>query len=169
MSKKSYLFTSESVTEGHPDKICDQISDAILDAVLAKEIQLAEAGYVAPNGMPADPKNARVACETVTSTGLVMVTGEIRTQAYIDVDQIVRETIREIGYTRAKFGFDGNTCGVVNAIHEPVSYTHLDVYKRQGRAGRQEEPHRSQRRRRRLRRVRDGRHRGGCGRLRRGR
>ena len=68
--------------------------------------------------MPADPKNARVACETVTSTGLVMVTGEIRTQAYIDVDQIVRETIREIGYTRAKFGFDGNTCGVVNAIHE---------------------------------------------------
>ncbi|MFR7755544.1 MAG: methionine adenosyltransferase [Bacteroidales bacterium] len=118
MSKKSYLFTSESVTEGHPDKICDQISDAILDAVLAKEIQLAEAGYVAPNGMPADPKNARVACETVTSTGLVMVTGEIRTQAYIDVDQIVRETIREIGYTRAKFGFDGNTCGVVNAIHE---------------------------------------------------
>ena len=118
MSKKSYLFTSESVTEGHPDKICDQISDAILDAVLAKEIQLAEAGYVAPNGMPAAPKNARVACETVTSTGLVMVTGEIRTQAYIDVDQIVRETIREIGYTRAKFGFDGNTCGVVNAIHE---------------------------------------------------
>ena len=118
MSKKSYLFTSESVTEGHPDKICDQISDAILDAVLAKEIQLAEAGYVAPNGMPADPKNARVACETVTSTGLVMVTGEIRTQAYIDVDQIVRETIREIGYTRAKFGFDGNTCGVVNPIHE---------------------------------------------------
>ena len=114
MSKKSYLFTSESVTEGHPDKICDQISDAILDAVLAKEIQLAEAGY----GAPADPKNARVACETVTSTGLVMVTGEIRTQAYIDVDQIVRETIREIGYTRAKFGFDGNTCGVVNAIHE---------------------------------------------------
>ena len=118
MSKKSYLFTSESVTEGHPDKICDQISDAILDAVLAKEIQLAEDGYIAPNGAPADPKNARVACETVTSTGLVMVTGEIRTQAYIDVDRIVRDTIREIGYTRAKFGFDGNTCGVINAIHE---------------------------------------------------
>lgn len=118
MSKNSYLFTSESVTEGHPDKICDQISDAILDAVLAKEIQLAEANYTAPNGMPADPKNARVACETVTSTGLVMVTGEIRTQAYIDVDRIVRDTIREIGYTRAKFGFDGNTCGVINAIHE---------------------------------------------------
>ena len=116
MSKKSYLFTSESVTEGHPDKICDQISDAILDAVLAKEIQLAEAGYVAPNGMPADPKNARVACETVTSTGLVMVTGEIRTQAYIDVDQIVRETIREIGYTRAKFGFDADTCAVISNI-----------------------------------------------------
>lgn len=118
MSKNSYLFTSESVTEGHPDKICDQISDAILDAVLDKEIQLAEAGYIAPNGMLADPKNARVACETVTSTGLVMVTGEIRTQAYIDVDRIVRDTIREIGYTRAKFGFDGNTCGVINAIHE---------------------------------------------------
>ena len=118
MSKKSYLFTSESVTEGHPDKICDQISDAILDAVLAKEIQLAEAGYVAPNGAPADPKNARVACETVTSTGLVMVTGEIRTQAYIDVDRIVRDTIREIGYTRAKFGFDGNTCAVITSIHE---------------------------------------------------
>ena len=118
MSKNSYLFTSESVTEGHPDKICDQISDAILDAVLDKEIQLAEAGYIAPNGMLADPKNARVACETVTSTGLVMVTGEIRTQAYIDVDRIVRDTIREIGYTRAKFGFDGNTCGVINTIHE---------------------------------------------------
>ena len=114
----SYLFTSESVTEGHPDKICDQISDAILDAILAKETELAAKGYVAPNGIAADPKNARVACETLVTTGLVMVTGEIRTQAYIDVDTIVRDTIREIGYTRAKFGFDADTCGVINAIHE---------------------------------------------------
>ena len=114
----SYLFTSESVTEGHPDKICDQISDAILDAILAKETELAAKGYVAPNGVPADPRNARVACETLVTTGLVMVTGEIRTQAYIDVDSIVRDTIREIGYTRAKFGFDADTCGVINAIHE---------------------------------------------------
>src|SRR5574344_782135 len=110
MNKNSYLFTSESVTEGHPDKMCDQISDAILDAILAKETELAEKGYVAPNGIPADPKSARVACETLVTTGLVMVTGEIRTQAYIDVDTIVRDTIREIGYTRAKFGFDATTC-----------------------------------------------------------
>ncbi len=118
MSKESYLFTSESVTEGHPDKICDQISDAILDAILKKETELAEAGYVAPNGVPADPRNARVACETMVTTGLVIVTGEIRTQAYIDVDTIVRDTIRKIGYTRAKYGFDADTCGVINAIHE---------------------------------------------------
>jgi S-adenosylmethionine synthetase len=118
MNKNSYLFTSESVTEGHPDKICDQISDAILDAILAKETELAEKGYIAPSGIPADPKNARVACETLVTTGLVMVTGEIRTQAYIDVDTIVRDTIKEIGYTRAKFGFDATTCGVINAIHE---------------------------------------------------
>ena len=114
----SYLFTSESVTEGHPDKICDQISDAILDAILAKEIELADAGYVSPTGVKADPKNFRCACETLTSTGLIVVTGEIRTEAYVDVQQIVRDTIREIGYTRAKFGFDADTCGVVNAIHE---------------------------------------------------
>ena len=118
MSKNSYLFTSESVTEGHPDKICDQVSDAVLDAILSKEGELAAAGYIAPNGVPADPKNARVACETLVTTGLVMVTGEIRTQAYIDVDSIVRDTLRSIGYTRAKFGFDAETCGVINAIHE---------------------------------------------------
>ncbi|MGI6032151.1 MAG: methionine adenosyltransferase [Coriobacteriales bacterium] len=118
MSKESYLFTSESVTEGHPDKICDQISDAILDAILKKETELAKAGYIAPNGVPADPRNARVACETAVTTGLVFVTGEIRTQAYIDVDGIVRDTIRKIGYTRAKYGFDADTCGVINAIHE---------------------------------------------------
>ncbi len=118
MSDNSYLFTSESVTEGHPDKICDQISDAVVDAIFAKEIELAKAGYVAPDGVPADPANARVACETMVTTGLVVVTGEIRTQAYIDVDSIVRNVIRDIGYTRAKYGFDADTCGVINAIHE---------------------------------------------------
>ena len=91
----SYLFTSESVTEGHPDKVCDQISDAVLDAILAKEIERAAQGYVAP-----------------------MVTGEIRTQAYVDVPGIVREVLSDIGYNRAKFGFDCDTCGVLNAIHE---------------------------------------------------
>ena len=115
---KSYLFTSESVTEGHPDKICDQISDAVVDAILAKEIELAQAGYISPDGVPASVENARIACETMVTTGLVVVTGEIRTQAYIDVDTIVRDVIREIGYTRAKFGFDADTCGVINAIHE---------------------------------------------------
>ncbi len=114
----SYLFTSESVTEGHPDKMCDQISDAILDAILAKEIELAEAGYVAPGGMPADPTQVRCACETLVTTGQVVVAGEIRTQAYVDVQSIVREVVTDIGYDRAKYGFDGNTCGVMNAIHE---------------------------------------------------
>ena len=113
-----YLFTSESVTEGHPDKICDQVSDAILDAILAKEIELQKAGYVSPTGVPANVDNVRCACETMTSTGLVVVTGEIRTEAYVDVQQIVRDTIREIGYDRAKYGFDCDTCGVINAIHE---------------------------------------------------
>lgn len=94
------LFTSESVTEGHPDKMCDQISDAILDALMAK-----------------DPMS-RVACETCTTTGLVMVMGEITTKAYVDMQKIVRDTIREIGYTRAKYGFDADTCGVITAIDE---------------------------------------------------
>ncbi len=116
--QSSYLFTSESVTEGHPDKICDQISDAILDAILEKEIALQKAGYVSPSGVPANVDNVRCACETMTSTGLVIVTGEIRTEAYVDVQQIVRETVREIGYDRAKYGFDCDTCGVINAIHE---------------------------------------------------
>ena len=93
------LFTSESVTEGHPDKICDQISDGVLDALLAK-----------------DP-NARVACETCTTTGLIMVMGEITTTANVDVEQIVRDTLTDIGYTRAKFGFDSETCAVLKAIH----------------------------------------------------
>lgn len=116
--QSTYLFTSESVTEGHPDKVCDQISDAILDAILEKEIELADAGYVAPGGMPADPAAVRCACETLATTGLVMVTGEIRTQAYIDIPSIVRGVIADIGYNRAKFGFDSETCGIMNAIHE---------------------------------------------------
>ncbi|ANB62256.1 methionine adenosyltransferase [Anoxybacteroides amylolyticum] len=100
MSAKRRLFTSESVTEGHPDKICDQISDAILDAILAK-----------------DP-NARVACETSVTTGLVLVSGEITTSTYVDIPKIVRDTVREIGYTRAKFGFDADTCAVLTSIDE---------------------------------------------------
>lgn len=94
------LFTSESVTEGHPDKICDQISDAILDALLAKDPQ------------------SRVACETSTTTGLVVLMGEISTKAHIDYQSIVREKIREIGYTRGKYGFDCDTCAVLTAIHQ---------------------------------------------------
>ena len=92
------LFTSESVTEGHPDKICDQISDAVLDALMEQ-----------------DPMS-RVACETSITTGLVLVMGEITTKAYVDIQKIVRETIREIGYDRAKYGFDCDTCGVITAI-----------------------------------------------------
>lgn len=97
---KKVLFTSESVTEGHPDKMCDLISDAVLDAILEK-----------------DPA-ARVACETATTTGLVMVMGEITTDCYVDFQSIVRETVEEIGYDRAKFGFDCHTCAVLNSIHE---------------------------------------------------
>ncbi|PAD36164.1 methionine adenosyltransferase [Terribacillus saccharophilus] len=100
MTANRRLFTSESVTEGHPDKICDQISDAILDEILAK-----------------DP-NARVACETTVTTGLVLVAGEITTSAYVDIQSIVRKTIKEIGYTRAKYGFDADTCAVLTAIDE---------------------------------------------------
>lgn len=120
MSEKqdSYLFTSESVTEGHPDKMCDQISDAILDAILAKEIELQKTGYVSPSGVAADVDRVRCACETLVTTGTVMVTGEIRTQAYVDVQSIVREVVDDIGYNRAKFGFDASTCGVINSIHE---------------------------------------------------
>lgn len=97
------LFTSESVTEGHPDKICDQISDAILDSILEK-----------------DPV-ARVACETATTTGMIMVMGEITTSCYVDIPKIVRDTVKEIGYTRAKFGFDSETCSVITAINEQSS------------------------------------------------
>ncbi|WP_284036196.1 methionine adenosyltransferase [Neobacillus sp. 114] len=100
MSTKRHLFTSESVTEGHPDKICDQISDSILDAILAKDA------------------NARVAAETSVTTGLVLVAGEITTSTYVDIPKIVRETIKEIGYVRAKYGFDFETCAVLTSIDE---------------------------------------------------
>ena len=100
MAREEYLFTSESVTEGHPDKIADQISDAVLDAILAHD----------PTG--------RVACETLLTTGLVVVAGEITTSCYVDIPKVARETIREVGYTRAKFGFDFETCGVIAAIDE---------------------------------------------------
>ena len=105
------LFTSESVTEGHPDKMCDQISDAILDALMEQ-----------------DPMS-RVACETCTTTGLVMVMGEITTNAYVDIQKIVRDTVREIGYTRGKFGFDADTCGVITAIDEQSADIALGVDK----------------------------------------
>ena len=114
---RNFLFTSESVTEGHPDKICDQISDAVLDAILAKEAKLQAEGYVSPSGEPADVSRARCACECLTTTGLVIVSGEIRTQAYVDVEKIAREVICNIGYDRAKYGFDGTTCSVLSAIH----------------------------------------------------
>jgi S-adenosylmethionine synthetase len=95
-----HLFTSESVTEGHPDKICDQISDAILDELLRKDA------------------NSRVACETTVTTGLVLVAGEISTSAYVDIPKLVRKTVQDIGYTRAKYGFDGDTCAVITSIDE---------------------------------------------------
>ena len=118
MTARNYLFTSESVTEGHPDKMADQISDAVLDAILEKEARLEDEGYVAPNGVPACLADVRCACETFLTTGSVIVAGEIRTQAYVDVQKIVRDTVRRIGYDRAKFGFDCETCGVINMIHE---------------------------------------------------
>jgi len=108
---KRKLFTSESVTEGHPDKICDQISDAVLDAILAK-----------------DPM-ARVACETVVTTGLVMIMGEISTDCYVDIPKVARETIEEIGYDRAKFGFDCHTCAVLTSIDEQSGDIALGVDK----------------------------------------
>ena len=115
---KIHYFTSESVTEGHPDKICDQISDAILDAILTKEAKLEKEGYVSPAGIPANVANVRCACETFATTGTIIVAGEIRTAAYVDVQKIARETIRRIGYDRAKYGFDCDTCGVINLIHD---------------------------------------------------
>jgi S-adenosylmethionine synthetase len=109
MAARSFSFTSESVTEGHPDKIADQISDSVLDAVLTND------------------KNARVACETLITTGLVVVAGEITTDTYVDVRAIVRDRIAEIGYTRAKYGFDYETCGVVVALDEQSSDIALGV------------------------------------------
>jgi len=107
--KKIRLFTSESVTEGHPDKMCDQISDAILDAIIAQD------------------KTARVACETTVCTGMVMVMGEISTKCYVDIPSIVRKTVKEIGYTRAKFGFDAETCAVLTSINEQSADIALGV------------------------------------------
>ena len=114
----NFVFTSESVTEGHPDKIADQISDAVLDAILKKESELQRQGYIAPNGVPANVDNVRCACETLVTTGTVIVAGEIRTQAYVDVQEIARGVIRRIGYDRGKYGFDCDNCGVMNLIHE---------------------------------------------------
>ena len=106
---KNYIFTSESITEGHPDKICDQISDAVLDAIYAQ-----------------DP-NARVACETTVTTGIVSVMGEITTNCYVDIPKIARSVIEDIGYTRAKYGFDANTCAVVTSIDEQSADIALGV------------------------------------------
>src|SRR3989442_14122179 len=111
MARDEHLFTSESVTEGHPDKIADQISDAVLDAALAQ-----------------DPVS-RVACEPLLPTGLVVVAGEITTSCYIDIPKVARETIKQIGYTRAKFGFDYETCGVITAIDEQSSDIAMGVDK----------------------------------------
>ncbi len=117
MPEREYLFTSESVTEGHPDKMCDQISDAILDAIIAREAELAAEGYETDRGSKASPEHVRVACETLTTTGLVVVAGEWRTHAYIDIPTVVRDVVKDIGYTRAKYGFDFETCGVLTTIH----------------------------------------------------
>ena len=112
-----FFFTSESVTEGHPDKICDQISDAVLDAILAED----------PNG--------RVACETTVSTGLVHVMGEISTECYVDIPKIVRDVVRQIGYDRAKYGFDCDTCGVITSIDEQSADIALGTNDQVGGAG----------------------------------
>src|SRR4030065_1987361 len=109
MTVKNYFFTTESVTEGHPDKVSDQISGAILDAIIAKD------------------KNARVACETLVTTGLAFVAGEITTSCYVEIPEIVRKTIQEIGYTRAKYGFDYETCAVITSMHEQSSDIALGV------------------------------------------
>jgi len=115
---REYLFTSESVTEGHPDKMCDQISDAVVDAIVEREAELAAEGYVTDEGGVASPDYVRCAVETFTTTGLIVVGGEVRTHGYVDIPSIVRRTVKEIGYTDANFGFDHKTCGVVTAIHE---------------------------------------------------
>src|ERR671930_2498597 len=111
MARDEFLFTSESVTEGHPDKIADQISDAVLDAIISQ-----------------DPKG-RVACECLLTTGLVIVAGEITTSCYVDIPRIARDTIRHVGYTRAKYGFDFETCGIITAIDEQSSDIAMGVDK----------------------------------------
>ena len=114
---KNQFITSESVTEGHPDKICDQISDAVLDAIISSESSLEHAGYIDPDtGIEACVKNARCACECYATTGLVLIGGEIRSSGWVDVQSIARDTIRRIGYDRAKYGFDSDTCGIINVI-----------------------------------------------------
>ena len=114
---KNQLITSESVTEGHPDKICDQVSDAILDAIISSEKALEVSGYVDPQtGIPASVRSARCACECYTTTGLLVIGGEIRSSGWVDIQKIARDKIREIGYDRAKYGFDADTCGIVNVI-----------------------------------------------------
>ena len=118
MAGREYLFTSESVTEGHPDKMCDQISDAVVDAIVEREADLAAEGYVSEEGDAAAPDYVRCAVETFTTTGLIVVGGEVRTHGYVDIPSIVRRTVKEIGYTSATYGFDHETCGVVTAIHE---------------------------------------------------
>src|SRR5688572_17017325 len=100
MNAPRLLFTSESVTEGHPDKLCDQISDAVLDAIIGQDPQ------------------ARVAAECLATTGLVLVAGEITTHTYVDMQQVVRQVLEDVGYTRAKYGFDAHTCGVMTSIKE---------------------------------------------------
>ena len=116
--KRSFLFTSESVTEGHPDKIADQISDAVLDGVLSQDSM------------------GRVACETLVTTGLAMVAGEITTSAVLDYSEIVRGVIRDVGYTRAKYGFDADTCAVISVDQAPVAgHRHGCGHRRRGRPG----------------------------------
>ncbi|MCL2137145.1 MAG: methionine adenosyltransferase [Coriobacteriia bacterium] len=117
-TQSSHLFTSESVTEGHPDKLCDQIADAVLDAILAKEKELADQGYIAPDGLRTDPKAARVACEVLVTKGLVVLGGEVRTEVYVDIAQVAREVISDIGYNDPELGFDAKTCGILNAIQD---------------------------------------------------
>src|SRR5207245_1844197 len=111
MARDDFLFTSESVTEGHPDKIADQISDAVLDAILAQD------------------SRGRVACESLLTTGLVVVAGEITTSCYVDIPQVVRQTIEDIGYVRAEYGFDCHTCGVITAIDKQSGDIALGVDK----------------------------------------
>jgi S-adenosylmethionine synthetase len=116
--EREYLFTSESVTEGHPDKMCDQISDAVLDAIIAREAELAAEGFSTEAGSEAAVDYVRCAIECFTTTGQIVVGGEIRTHGYVDIPTIVRGVVKDIGYNRAKYGFDGETCGVLIGVHE---------------------------------------------------